>query len=200
MLKIGIDLDGVVFDSATTFRTYEEIYDVKELKKNSLIDKYEPNYQQRYNWSIKEQNVFAQKYFLEVSQNSTLMAGFKKVYELLKKEKIEFIVISARGGLIPKMIDDATRILKENNIVFDKYYFKQSNKLDVCQKEKIDLMIDDDYHIIELLSNSKIKTLYYRDTNLKKLEENNYLKELNNWGEIYRYIMDMIKENNNENK
>ena len=25
-MKIGIDLDGVVIDSETTFRTYEEIY------------------------------------------------------------------------------------------------------------------------------------------------------------------------------
>ena len=27
-MKIGIDLDGVVIDSETTFRTYEEIVDI----------------------------------------------------------------------------------------------------------------------------------------------------------------------------
>ena len=27
-MKIGIDLDGVVIDSETTFRTYEEIFDI----------------------------------------------------------------------------------------------------------------------------------------------------------------------------
>ena len=31
-MKIGIDLDGVVIDSETTFRTYEEIYRCFETK------------------------------------------------------------------------------------------------------------------------------------------------------------------------
>ena len=33
-MKIGIDLDGVVIDSETTFRTYEEIYDLLHLQGN----------------------------------------------------------------------------------------------------------------------------------------------------------------------
>ena len=49
-------------------------------------------------------------------------------------------------------------------------------------------MIDDDWRIIKKLSDNKIKTLYFRDTNLKKLEENEYIKEVNNWGDIYRYF------------
>ena len=38
-MKIGIDLDGVVIDSETTFRTYEEILDIigqKNKNKNLL--------------------------------------------------------------------------------------------------------------------------------------------------------------------
>ena len=49
-------------------------------------------------------------------------------------------------------------------------------------------MIDDDYKVIEHLAKNKVKTLYFRDTNLKKLEEKEYIKEVNNWGDIYRYI------------
>ena len=49
-------------------------------------------------------------------------------------------------------------------------------------------MIDDDWRIIEKLSTNNIKTLYFRDTNLKKLEENKFVKEVNNWGDICRYI------------
>lgn len=86
------------------------------------------------------------------------------------------------------MKDDAMRLLKENNITFDKYFWKIENKLTVCKKEKIDLMIDDDWKIIKQLSENKIKTLYFRDTNLKKLEENEYVKEVNNWGDIYRVL------------
>ena len=192
-MKIGIDLDGVVFDSEQTFRTYEEIFDI-EKNQNKLINKEEPKFQGRYSWTLEEQKEFS-KYYLEVSQNSPLMSGFKKVYELLKDKNIEFIVITSRGitpegEFMKSMEEDALRILKENNIIFDKYYFKQKNKLEVCIKENIDYMIDDDYKIIEQLSNNNIKTIYFRDAGLKKLEENKYIKEVNNWGDIYRFLIE----------
>ena len=50
-MKIGIDLDGVVIDSETTFRTYEEIFDIDILKGNNLINKKEPKpYENRINY------------------------------------------------------------------------------------------------------------------------------------------------------
>ena len=55
----------------------------------------------------------------------------------------------------------------------------------------LDVMIDDDYKIIQQLSNAKIKTLYFRDTNLKKLDETDYVHEVNNWGDIYRYFSEL---------
>ena len=191
-MKIGIDLDGVVFDSEQTFRTYEEIFEV-EKNRNTLKNREEPKFQGRYSWSDEDQKEFS-KYFLEISKNSPIMAGFKKVYELLKKENIEFVVITARGGFVEEMMEDAKRILQENNIEFDKYYWKQDDKLDVCLKENIDIMIDDDYKIIEKVSKNNIRTLYFRDSGIKKLKENDYIKEVNNWGDIYRYIMNILKE------
>ncbi len=192
-MKIGIDLDGVVIDSETTFRTYEEIFDLNTLRGCNLVDREEPKFQGRYNWKKEEQEEFIKGYFMTVSKESPIMAGFKAVYNLLKKEDIEFIVITARGGFIKEMKDDAERLLNENNIKFDKYYWQQDDKLEVCKKENIDLMIDDDYKIISKLSENGIKTLYFRDTGLKKLEENEYIKEVNNWGDIYRKIMDNLR-------
>lgn len=192
MLKIGIDLDGVVFDSETTFRTYEELYDINELKGNNLISREEPKFQYRYNWTKEQEREFINKYFLKVSRDSNLMAGFRIVYEQLKKMDVELIVITARGGFISEMKDDAIRILNENNIVFDKYYWNQGDKLDICKKEKINIMIDDDYHIIEKLAANQIKTLYFRDTNMKKIDETKYINEVNNWGDIYRCILSIV--------
>ncbi len=186
-MKIGIDLDGVVIDSETTFRTYEEIFDIDILKGNNLIDRQEPKFQYRYNWTEEQEKEFIKKYFITCSKQSSLMSGFIGIYNLLKEEN-EFIVITARGGFIKEMKDDAIRILNENNIVFDKYYWNIDNKLEICKKENVDIMIDDDWRIIKNLSENGINTLYLRDTNLKKLDENEYLKEVNNWGDIYRYI------------
>ncbi len=187
-MKIGIDLDGVVFDSETTFRTYEEIFDTEVLKSNNLIDREEPKFQGRYKWTKEQEQEFIKNYFMKASKESNIMSGFKAVYNLLKAKNVEFVVITARGGHVKEMKDDAERILKENNINFNKYYWQIENKLEICQKEDVDIMIDDDYKIAEQISSNKIRTLYFRDTNLKKLDENEYLKEVNNWGDIYRII------------
>ena len=55
-------------------------------------------------------------------------------------------------------------------------------------------MIDDDWNIIKKIAENKIRTLYFRDTNLMILEENKYIKEVNNWGEIYRYIKESMEK------
>lgn len=197
-MKIGIDLDGVVIDSETTFRTYEELYDLAILKENNLIDREEPKFQARYNWTKEQQKDFTDKFFLQISKESNLMSGFIGAYNHLKGQGHEFVVITARGlrtdgTFMKEMEDDAKRVLNESNIIFDKYYWGQADKLNVCKKENVDVMIDDDWKIIEKLSANNIRTLYFRDTNLKKLEENKYIKEVNNWGDICRYISE-IKE------
>ena len=54
-------------------------------------------------------------------------------------------------------------------------------------------MIDDSYDICKRLSENRIKTIYFRDKEMKKLEQNEYLKEVSNWGEIYRIIKNETK-------
>lgn len=190
-MRIGIDLDGVVIDTATTFRTYEEIFDIDILKGNHLIDREEPKFHDRYQWTKEQEKEFIKKYFLKISRESNLMSGFMGVYNLLKKQGNQFIVITARGGLVEEMKTDAIRLFEENNVVFDKYYWKIEDKLEICKKENVDIMIDDDWRIIKRLADNRVKTLYFRDTNLKRLEENDYIKEVNNWGDIYRSITEL---------
>ena len=95
--------------------------------------------------------------------------------------------------IIPKMKDDAERILNENGIVFDKYYWFADNKLEICKNEAVDIMIDDDHRIIRKLNENRINSLYFRDTNLVKLDESEFVHEVNNWGDIYRYITERNK-------
>ena len=78
--------------------------------------------------------------------------------------------------------------LQKENLIFSEYYWKQKDKLDVAQKEQIDYMIDDSYEVCKKLSENGIKTIYFRDKDMKKLEENKNLMEVSNWGEIYRII------------
>ena len=56
-MKIGIDLDGVVIDSETTFRTYEEIFDTDILKSNNLVNRAEPKFQDIIGLKNKKKNL-----------------------------------------------------------------------------------------------------------------------------------------------
>ena len=131
---------------------------------------------------------FVNKYFLKLSKQTNLIPGAKDVINMLKNEENELIIISARGGMIEEMKDVAINKFEKEGLSFDKYYWKQEDKLDVAKKEKIDVMIDDSYDVCKKLSSNGIKTIYFREKNMKKLEENENLKEVSNWGEIYRYI------------
>ena len=192
-MKIGIDLDGVVFDSEHLYRVYEEIFSIEDTEDRRIVDREEPKYQGRYKWTPEQKKAFDDKYVRYVSQVATFMPGFLPIYKKLREKGYEMIVITARGMHFLEMIDDTKKILEENNIVFDKYYWNVQDKSDICVQENIDIMIDDDYKVVEKLINKKVKTLYFRDAGTKKLEENEYLKEVNNWGDIYRYFSDLEK-------
>lgn len=165
-MKIGIDIDGVVLDFERLVRTYAELYDVIELNGNGLMAKDENCFQKRYNWNEIELTRFKNKYFVSLSKESKLMPGVKDAIKLLRRDGHELIIISARGIDYNEMKYVAEEILKKENLIFDKYYWKQVDKVNVALLEKIDIMIDDSYEICKKMSDKKIKTLYFRDKNM----------------------------------
>lgn len=193
-MKIGIDIDGVILDYERILKTYGDLYDFIELKKDGIVNRNEHYLRNRYNWTEEERMEFVNKYFLELSKITPLMPGEKTIISMLKKEGNELIIISARGGMIEEMKDVALEKFEEENLSFDKYYWKQDNKLEVAKRENIDIMIDDSYDVCKKLSANGIRTIYFRDKDMKLLEQNEYLKEVSNWGEIYRYIKKLEEE------
>ena len=194
-MKIGIDIDGVILDFEGELRVQAELNDVINLKRNSIVNEKETFFQAKYSWSEEEINNFIDKQFLKVSKECNFKPGAVQVINLLKEEGHELIIISSRGGLIKEMKDIAENRLAEKGLKFDKYFFVAKDKAEICKKENIDIMIDDYYKTCKKTSDNKIKTLYFREYPNYELEENEYLKEVHNWGEIYRYIHE-LEENN----
>ncbi len=112
----------------------------------------------------------------------------------MREDGHKLIIISSRGYDNVEMKKIVEKRFKKENLKFDKYYWKVLDKLQICLEEKIDLMIDDNYLICKNLSDNFINTLYLRDVKKQKLEENKYLKEVNSWGEIYRYVYSTEKK------
>ena len=84
VLKIGIDLDGVIFDSERIFRVYAELYDILELHQNGIIDNREVRFQERYNWSQEIINNFMLKYHTKIIGEAAFMPGSKEVITVVK--------------------------------------------------------------------------------------------------------------------
>ena len=193
-MKIGIDLDGVVFDSEKEYRVYSELYDVIDLKKNSKINNQELKFQKRFRWIEEEIQGFIEKYHKQIVVKSNYMPGAKEVLKLLKAEGYILVLITARGGINKDMIKiTEERFKNEGMEIFDKFYWATENKDEVCVKEHIDIMIDDSYDKCKSIAKAKIKTIYLKDAPSYDLEENDYIKVLYNWGEIYRYIKELEK-------
>lgn len=192
-MKIGIDLDGVVFDSEKEYRVYSELYDMLDLKQNSKTDNRKLAFQDRFNWTQEEIDGFLKKYHKQITLESNFMPGAQKVLKMLKEDGHTLILVTARGSLNKDMIKLTENRLKQKDMdLFDKYYWAVKNKAEVCVKEKIDLMIDDSLNHIKAVADAKIKAIYLKDAPSYDLEENEYSKVLYNWGEIYRYIKEMI--------
>ena len=169
-MKIEIDIDGVILDYERVLKTYGDLYDFIEIKKDGIINRNEHYLRNRYDWTDEERMNFIDKYFLELSMKTPLIPGVKDVIDMLQKEENKLIIISARGGMIEEMKDVAIEKFEKEGI-----YLINIIGSDVCKK----------------LSSNGIKTIYFRDKEMKVLEQNENLKEVSNWGEIYRYIKEM---------
>ena len=66
--------------------------------------------------------------------------------------------------------------LKINNLTFDKYFWKEHNKLKVCKEENIDIMIDDSPSTCKKMQANKIRAIYFRGIRGPKIAEDGYLK------------------------
>ena len=121
-MKIGIDLDGVVFDSEKEFRVYSELYDMIDLQQNSKVDNQELKFQDRFRWTQVQIEGFLKKYHKQIIVESNFMPGVKRILKLLKQNGHSLILITARGGLNKDMIKITEERLKENGMdIFDKY-------------------------------------------------------------------------------
>lgn len=189
-MKIGVDLDGVTFDTEKLYRVCTELYEILDLKKNNIKDNHDLMFQQRYNWTEAETKGFVDKYHEYIVRNANFMPGAKEVLKLLKADGHKLILITSRGNNgEEKYIKITEEIFKENDFeIFDKYYWGITDKEKICKEENIDLMIDDYNENCLKIANEGIKTIYLKDSPSYEIRNNEHIITLYNWGEIYRFI------------
>lgn len=188
-MKIGIDIDGIILDFERTMRTYAELYDLLILRKNGVSNPDEFDYLDRYDWTKEEKKKFIDDYLVYARVNSTpLIPLIREMLELLEVEGYTFDFITAVGLLKEESKNAVVEVFKRNDLPTENIHWGVKDKVLKCQQLGIDVMVEDKPSTCKLLRNDNIKTLYFRDKGNEKIEENQYLKEISNVGEICRYI------------
>lgn len=179
-MNIGIDFDGVVFDSEKMFRAYSQIFNLK-IDGDEMINIKELKAQKRYGWNSGQFEKFLDGCLMDILQNAPIMPCAEKVLNAIAK-KHKIYAITARGCLDKREIDVTEERLKKENLPIEKVFYT-SNKLDICKEYNIELFIDDLCDNIKELAQNGIKCLYFRDYILFDCKHPN-VTEVHNWGDV----------------
>ena len=193
-MNIGIDFDGVIFDSEKMFRAYSRIFNLK-IDGDDMLDCAELKAQKRYGWNNSQFEQFLDDCLLDILRDAPLMPCAKTVLNALSK-KHKIYAISSRGGLDKREIDVTEARLKQEGLRFEKVVYSSIDKLQACKELNIDIMIDDLFGTIENLANNNIKCFYLRDYIHHSCKHQNVI-EVHDWGDIaYELVkQDLIDKN-----
>jgi len=183
--KIALDLDGVVFDSENLFRVYSELYDVEVKNGDNVINNSKRTFQERYDWSKNDENNFYNTYAKQILSNANLMPGADIIIPKLMN-KYDIIIVTARDR---QELLYGEKLLNRFGLLKVNIYYNEHNKLEVFKKENVSYIIDDSDDICKNAANNNIKAFYFKNNAADKLENNNNIITVNNWGEIYKYLM-----------
>ncbi len=191
-MKIGLDIDGIILDFERTMRSYAELYDLLILRKDGIVDSKQFNYLKRYSWTEEERKRFIDKFLIYATVNSTpLIPLVKEMLEIFQLEGYEYFFITARGLLKKETKEAVIQVFERNHIPTDSIYWAVKDKATKCKELGIDAMIEDNPNTCKLLIDKQIKTLYFRDKDNEILDDNEFLTEVSNVGDICRYLINL---------
>ena len=194
-MKIGIDIDNTLtevqeelnkaaFEYAISLGKKIDNYDnpMEDIKTNG------DTYRKKFQFTYEELKYFLKNIQENITNNAIPRENAKEVIDKLKKDRNEIYIITARDS---EFHDDPYKLSKDwldkNEIYYDKLIVNAREKSSVCEKEKIDLFIDDQLNNCLSVQNAGIQTIMITD----KTYNYDKIKQLKDWNEIYNYINEM---------
>lgn len=194
-MNIGIDIDGVLTDlerATIDFGTkmcIEENWPITmDLSKYWEVE--------AFGWTSEQADKFWNKYLVEYVTQSPARRFAKEIISKLRKEGNKIYIITARdeSGMPPEYYGKMQQLTREwierYEIEYDKLIFaKDSEKLEKCLENNVDIMIEDSPRNIRNIS-SKVKVIKFDCQYNKDVIGSNIINAYS-WYHIYR----IIKEN-----
>lgn len=194
-MNIGIDIDGVLTDlerETIDFGTkmcIEENWPITiDLSKYWEVE--------AFGWTSEQADKFWNKYLVEYVTQSPARRFAKEIISKLREEGNNIYIITARdeNGMPPEYYGKMQQLTREwlerYEIEYDKLIFaKDSEKLEKCLENNVDIMIEDSPRNIRNIS-SKVKVIKFDCQYNKDVIGSNIINAYS-WYHIYR----IIKEN-----
>lgn len=191
-MRIGIDIDGVLTDLEQFQFDYGSKYSYENYKEE-LINANGYEIKDIFNISDEAYDVFWDRYFLDYVVNETPRKFADEITNKLHEEGHEIYIITARyftdadKARAESTIEDViSEWLHKNNIYFDRIIFSPEDKVEICRKNEIELMIEDAPYNVDSLS-KHIPVICFNAEYNKECKGNNIIR-CYSWYDIYTKI------------
>ncbi len=191
-MKIGIDIDGVIFDTERALRFYADYWSYFTLGKDRIKND-DFTQEHCFNWTEEEKTDFYENQFNTITENANLMIGAKEILAKLKEDGHKLYLITLRGYYREGEKAVADKKLKQIGVEFDGIFWAVKDKADKCKELGIDVMIEDNPDNILQYKGKNISVLYLKEEPSKEVVMQNVTK-VNSWMDIYRQILKLSKK------
>lgn len=187
-MKIGIDIDNVIANTAPIIEKYAIWYNENVVKRGLKLHENEGVTYKMFDWTKEENDDFCIKYLEEAVLQADVKDDAKEIIKRLRDEGHHINIISSRAAPAFKTPYGTTaKWLNERGIVYDDLLVGTVDKKEPCAKNHIDVLIDDeDQHIVPI---SEIIPVLVMDAPWNRQCEGGNTIRVHNWDEVYEAIM-----------
>ena len=180
MLTIGIDIDDTLTDTTCIVRKY-----FMESNNRELINNMEEIIRGYYK---SDEITLAFKNMRDRLINEVkVKKGVREAIEKLHNKGYKIVLITARDD---NYFGDAYKVcydyLTRNGIVFDKLLVGRTYKIETCEEENVDIIIDDSVEVIDKAISIGLDAILI--TSSLNVDRETKGQRFSNWDSIYKYI------------
>ena len=181
-MRIGVDLDGVIYNSENWIFAMAELQMIHQNKKQQP-DRTSSDIQVRYHMTEKEAFEFRKKFNPQQILHAPLMPFALEALQELKQQCHEIFIITNRGKIFSEHIALTNKRLQKDGVLFDEIHFCNGSKTETCKACNIDVMIDDNFQVVSALAKEGIRCIQFKADSTKKAKHKN-IQIAYNWGEV----------------
>ena len=191
-MNIGIDLDDVVYDTSV-----EVEKEIEKANNPRLLDFKVQLMRGALSEMPSDVAQFLKDTIISYTSNAKPIKNATDTLKKLRDEGHIITIITARSDAIRDGVVDTTlKSLKkygiDKGILYDKIIFEGANKGDVCEKEKIDIFVDDSPINCMHVRERGINVLAFKSRITADAIDQTDLQSVSSWDELYDKINSIV--------